>query len=225
MEQLKSSVRPYKVNQHFKQSLKGGPEYYRMRLDSEHKRAGSSNVDAYFDISNVFPNNRTDLLSGEWEMFLEQFSGHFQDVLKDDADEEVVLAETTATQRGCQHLQVVLPELLQSSNDWIVGSTGCRQSHVLGYVVIPVEFDARGTEIDGAGDFINVVNPFKIMPAFHQETISRDSVGRKIDLRAFDGIIHVQLLTGEGATIPIGTDPGEIASTERWQATLLFVHR
>ena len=65
MEAIKSSIRPYKVNEHYKQSLTKGYEYYRVRLHSLYKEAGTTNVDATFDVKRVFPNHRADLLNGE----------------------------------------------------------------------------------------------------------------------------------------------------------------
>ena len=75
MEENKSSVRSYKVNEHYKQSLKGGYEYYRVRLNAKHCADGSNASDAVFDIHKLLPMNRADLMSGEWHAFLERFTG------------------------------------------------------------------------------------------------------------------------------------------------------
>ena len=42
MEELKSSVRSYKVNEHYKQSLSGPVEYYRISVNSQYLEAGNS---------------------------------------------------------------------------------------------------------------------------------------------------------------------------------------
>ena len=39
MEEIKSKIRPFKMNDHYKQSLKGPPLYYRVSLNSGFKRA------------------------------------------------------------------------------------------------------------------------------------------------------------------------------------------
>ena len=62
MEEIKSKIRPFKVNDHYKQSLKGPPLYYRVSLNSGFKRAGTTVVDATFDVQHVFPNQQ--LLGG-----------------------------------------------------------------------------------------------------------------------------------------------------------------
>ena len=42
MEEIKSSVRPYDVNQQYKQSLKGPPHYYRVSVMSGYRTASST---------------------------------------------------------------------------------------------------------------------------------------------------------------------------------------
>lgn len=92
-----------------------------MRLHSERKDAGTTNVDATFDIQQVFPNHRADLLNGEWEVFLETFSADFGDVDK-------------------PSLTMQLPDLISSPNDFVVGANGCQRSSIL--AMIPTTWQA-----------------------------------------------------------------------------------
>ena len=80
MEDVNVKVRPYRVEEHYKNNLTDGPSYYRIRLDSQHKRAGSTNTDAYFDVRQIFPNHNKGLLTGNWEVHLESFNGYFENL-------------------------------------------------------------------------------------------------------------------------------------------------
>ena len=99
MEEIKSKIRPFKMNDHYKQSLKGPPLYYRVSLNSGFKRAGTTVVDATFDVQHVFPNQRADLMNGEWHVFLESF--------------EALMASQIAR----TNIKVCLPDLIKSSQD------------------------------------------------------------------------------------------------------------
>ena len=126
MEDTNVKARPYRVEDHYKNNLTDGPSYYRVRLDSDWRQVPNGSIaDAYFDVSQVFPNHRKDLLKGNWEVHLESFHGYFQNLILD-------AATLTQIERGdTQSIFVALPDMIQSSNDWVVTETGCRQAHVL----------------------------------------------------------------------------------------------
>ena len=52
--------------------------HYRINLFSDHKSSGTLSNATFHIHNNLFPNNRTDLMNGEWEVFLETFTGNFQ---------------------------------------------------------------------------------------------------------------------------------------------------
>ena len=78
----KTDVKAHTVKEQYRHRLTKGYEYYRVRLHSERKLPTSTNVDAVFNIAQVFPNHRADLLNGEWEVFLESFTADFVNVDK-----------------------------------------------------------------------------------------------------------------------------------------------
>ena len=55
--------------------------------------------------------------------------------------------------------------------------------------------------------------------------LGSDTVGCKVDLSTFDGIIHIQLHEFLDTIIDVGNAAGEIAAAERWQASLVFVKK
>lgn len=128
MEQLKSAHRPFKVQNASVNSLTNGCDYYRIRVSSDKKSSGSDN-DALYDIQRVFPNNRADLLDGEWHAYLEEFIlkgysqwGHPDWNLAADKDQ---------TDNG---IRVCLPDLMKPSKDYIMTSTGIQPDDTLARV-------------------------------------------------------------------------------------------
>ena len=195
----KMEVREHSDKQQYRHSLTQGYEYYRVRLHSERKDAGTTNVDATFDIHQVFPNHRADLLNGEWEVFLETFSADFGDVDK-------------------PSLTMQLPGLISSPNDFVVGANGCQRSSIV--AMIPAMWNAYH---DGVAN----IDEFKILPFSFSQVIARDSVGVKIDPTTLfqQGKLRVVLTDHRFATIPIGNGVVQIRVGEHYQATILFVHR
>jgi hypothetical protein len=194
-------VREHSDKEQYRHKLTRGYEYYRVRLHSERKEAGT-NVDATFDIQQVFPNHRADLLNGEWEVFLETFSADFSDV-------------------DMPSLTLQLPDLISSPNDFVIGANGCQRSSVL--AVIPMNWEAMIIDnVNQAPTF-----HYKILPTNFTQVIARDSVGVKIDPTMLfqQGKLRVSLVDHSFGTIPIGNGQGQIAGGEIWQATILFVHR
>ena len=193
-------VREHSDKEQYRHKLTRGYEYYRVRLHSERKEAPSTNVDATFDIQQVFPNHRADLLNGEWEVFLETFSADFSDV-------------------DMPSLTLQLPDLISSPNDFVIGANGCQRSSVL--AVVPMNW--QGLLVNATPQsFAN-----KILPTNFTQVIARDSVGVKIDPTMLfqQGKLRVALVDHTFGTIPIGAGQGEIDGGEVWQATILFVHR
>jgi len=194
-------VREHSDKEQYRHKLTRGYEYYRVRLHSERKEAPSTNVDATFDIQQVFPNHRADLLNGEWEVFLETFSANFGKV-------------------NMPSLTLRMPDLISSPNDFVIGANGCQRSSVL--AVVPMNWNAM------INDFADpIVFHYKILPTNFTQVIARDSVGVKIDPTMLfqQGKLRVSLVDHSFGTIPIGNGQGQIAGGEIWQATILFVHR
>ena len=123
MEEIKSTIRPFKASDHYKQSLKGPPLYYRVSLNSGFKRAGTTVVDATFDVQHVFPNQRADLMNGEWHVFLESFEA------------------LMASQLERTNIKVCLPDLIKSSQDYVMTAAGvCQINDAVEHVPITQEF-------------------------------------------------------------------------------------
>ena len=207
MEDINVKVRPYRADEHYKSNLTNGPSYYRIRLDSQQKRAGSTNTDAYFDVTQVFPNHRKELLNGSWEVHLESFHGYFENLFV--VADDLVQGETQA-------IAIVLPDMIQSSNDWVVTDTGCRQTRILAEVATPFV----ATRAIAANALA-----YNAAPVAYNAKIGSDTVGCKVDLSTFDGIIHIQLHEFLDTLIDVGAGVGEIDARERWQASLVFVKK
>jgi hypothetical protein len=192
-------VREHSDKEQYRHKLTRGYEYYRVRLHSERKEAPSTNVDATFDIQQVFPNHRADLLNGEWEVFLETFSADFSDV-------------------DMPSLTLQLPDLISSPNDFVIGANGCQRSSVL--AVVPMNW--QGLLVNATPTFV-----YKILPTNFTQVIARDSVGVKIDPTMLfqQGKLRVVLTDHSFGAIEIGNGQNTIAAGEIWQATILFVHR
>ena len=99
MEQLKHSVRPYNAKQQHVQSMTKGPTYYRVSVDSAFSD-NASITDTTFKMDRSLPNRRADLLNGDWEAFLESFTGTLPSL-----DGHVI------------SVKVCLPDLIASSHD------------------------------------------------------------------------------------------------------------
>jgi hypothetical protein len=205
MEEIKSSIRPFKVNDHHKQNLKGTPLYYRVGLNSAFRRAGTTVTDATFDVSRVFPNQRADLLNGEWQVFLESFEGQM------------------ASQLARTNIKVCLPDLVKSSQDYVMTSaTACQVSDAIGHVPITQEYRAPG-HADGAAV---PVDALASIPIAVSKVIGADSVGVKVDpVALFAGQLRILLRDEHHAPIVEGGTPPEMPDTEGWRATILFVHK
>ena len=206
MEEIKSSIRSYKANEHYKQSLKGPPLYYRVSLNDTMKRAGTTIVDAEFDVRHVFPNQRADLMNGEWHVFIESF--------------EALMASQIAK----TNIKVCLPDLVKSSQDYVMTGVGvCQINDAVGHVPITQEYRAPG-HADGAAV---PVDALASKPITISNVISADSVGVKIDpVALFSGQIRVLLRDEHHDPLVAGNQANEVNdATDGWRATLLFVHK
>ena len=207
MEEIKSSIRSYKANEHYKQSLKGPPLYYRVSLNDTMKRAGTTIVDAEFDIRHVFPNQRADLMNGEWHVFLESFEAKLD------------------TQLLKTNIKVCLPDLIKSSNDYVMTDIGvCQINDAVGHVPITQEY--RATQHAAAADPIPA-GALAAKPIAISKVISADSIGVKIDpVALFSGQIRVMLRDESHTALVAGVNVGEVNdAVDGWRATLLFVHK
>ena len=206
MEELKSSVRPYRVNDHYKQSLTGPPEYYRISVSTQYKTADSTIADAVFDVAHVFPNQRAQLAGGEWHAFLETFEGKLD------------------TQLAKTNIKLCLPDLVKSSHDYVMTARGvCQTNDSIGHVPISQEYHAPGHD-DGAAVLEDTL---AAKPVAFSKVIDLSSVGVKVDpVALFSGRLRILLRDEHHTLIPAGTGGGELnAATDGWRATLLFVHK
>ena len=207
MEEIKSSIRSYKANEHYKQSLKGPPLYYRVSLNDTMKRAGTTIVDAEFDVRQVFPNQRADLMNGEWHVFLESFEAKLD------------------TQLLKTNIKVCLPDLIKSSQDYVMTGVGvCQINDAVGHVPITQEY--RATQHAAAADPIPA-GALAAKPIAISKVISADSIGVKIDpVALFSGQIRVLLRDESHTALVAGDQAGQVdVATDGWRATLLFVHK
>ena len=195
----KTDVKAHTVKEQYRHRLTKGYEYYRVRLHSERKLPTSTNVDAVFNIAQVFPNHRADLLNGEWEVFLESFTADFVNVDK-------------------PSLTVQMPDLITSPNDYVVGANGCQRSNIL--AVVPSNWVAYHDATANADEY-------KLLPFTYTQMIERDSVGVKVDPTVLfqQAQLRVVLTDHQFGAIAIGAGAGQIAGAEHWQASVLFVHR
>jgi hypothetical protein len=213
MEQLKHSVRPYNAKQQHVQPLTKGPTYYRLRLDSSEKDAGSTNTEATYSISDVFPMGRADLLNGQWEVFVEGWSGWLQS--------QVHVSEGGAVSYR-DSVELCLPEIVQCSNDYVMTDVGkCQTDDAI--ITIPNNLGiSSALKSDNAKvDFIHV------QPTHLRNVITADAVGHKIDPhRLFTGSLRVVLRDPYSHdVIATGDSALEITETESYTLTLLFVHK
>ena len=222
MEELKSSVRSYKVNEHYKQSLSGPVEYYRISVNSQYREAGSTISDAVFNVAHVFPNQRAALANGEWHAFLENFEGKLD------------------TQLAKTNIKLCLPDLVKSSHDYVMTSQGvCQTNDAIGHIPIKVQFKSPGSQAydvpeilpDGTREEYDVpghpVDALAAVPIAVSKVINQNSVGVRINpVTLFSGQLRILLRDEAHSAIPAGTGGGELNSaTDGWRATLLFVHK
>ena len=131
MEELKSSNRPFKMSNASVRSLSGDCDYYRVRLNSRFKSSGN-NVEAVYNINQLFPNNRANLMDGEWYAYLEEF------VLRGYSQWGRINIPTggDTTSHG---IRVCLPDLVKPSKDFVVTATGMHPDDTLALVPKTIE--------------------------------------------------------------------------------------
>ena len=223
MEEIKSKIRPFKMNDHYKQSLKGPPLYYRVSLNDTMKRAGTTIVDAEFDVGHVFPNQRAELMNGEWHVFIESF----------EAKLDTQLAKT--------NIKVCLPDLIKSSQDYVMTDVGvCQINDAVGHVPIAQEYRSRAIDAYDvtaiAGDpparaqyQVPAVpaGALAAKPIAVSNVIGVDDIGVKVDpVALFSGQIRVLLRDEHHDPLVAGANAGQVnEATDGWRATFLFVHK
>ena len=197
MEEIKSKIRPFKMNDHYKQSLTDGTEYYRVTVHSTFKADGSTNTDAVFKVDRVFPNHRSDLLNGKWYAFLEGFYS---------------LGLLTQIAKG--NIKVCLPDIIQNSHDFVMTAQGkCQVDDTLAVVPIPQVYHE-----DDSTD---------ILPLTFQQHCSSSSVGKQINPTSlFSGDLRLALRNDNHIKIVTANDGAPNMNTgETYGATILFVHK
>ena len=206
MEEIKSSVRKYDVNQQYKQSLKGPPHYYRVSVMSGYRTASSTITDAEFTIK-LMPNQRMDMMNGEWHAFLEYFEANIP------------------SQLNAVNLKVCLPDLVRSSQDVVMTAAGkCQTDDVVGHIPIAQEY--RATQHAAAADPVPA-GELAAKPIIIRNSIGADTIGVKIDpVALFSGKLRVLLRDANHTPVSAGAGGGQInPATEAWSATFLFVHK
>ena len=207
MEELKSSVRDYDVNKQYKQSLKGPPHYYRVSVVSGYRTAPSTITDAEFTINQSIPNQRMDMMNGEWHAFLEYFEANIP------------------SQLNAVNLKVCLPDLVRSSQDVVMTAAGkCQTDDVVGHIPIAQEY--RATQHAAAADPIPA-GELAAKPIIIRNSIGADTIGVKIDpVSLFSGKLRVLLRNANHNPVVAGAAAGEMnQAAEAWSATFLFVHK
>ena len=207
MEELKSSVRDYDVNKQYKQSLKGPPHYYRVSVVSGYRTAPSTITDAEFTINQSIPNQRMDMMNGEWHAFLEYFEANIP------------------SQLNAVNLKVCLPDLVRSSQDVVMTAAGkCQTDDVVGHIPIAQEY--RATQYAAAADPVPA-GELAAKPIIIRNSIGADTIGVKIDpVSLFSGKLRVLLRNANHNPVVAGAAVGEMnQAAEAWSATFLFVHK
>ena len=206
-------MEPYGVSDHYRQSLKSKSVYYRVGLNSGFRRADTTSMDAVFDVAQVFPNQRAELLNGEWQVFLESFEGKL----------DSQIAKT--------NIKFCLPDLVRSSQDYVMTEVAvCRSSDAIGHIPIQQAYrrPKQVGDVDGDGDDDAEDDAFDTLaplPIAVSNVIGVDSIGVKIDpMTLFSGQVRV-LLRDEHHNRLDKAGGTPLVDTDGWRATLLFVHR
>jgi len=211
MEQLKHSVRPYNANQQHVQSMTKGPTYYRVSVDSAFSD-NASITDTTFKMGQSLPNRRADLLNGDWEAFLESFTGTLPSL-----DGHVI------------SVKVCLPDLIASSHDnrtefEAPATYRVHNDNTVGIVPLPHQYAAPG-HANGAAV---PADAYKLLPLSYSRAVGVHDIGRKVNANMlFTGELRVVLRDehDDPLTTGVGANPEMNAATDFWQATFLFVHK
>ena len=173
MELAKNSKnREFSDRQQSHKNLTGDVTYYRIHLNSEHKRAGTTVSEAVFDVGGVFPaTGRQDLLDGEWEVFMEDWIAQFLSASEGNIPEDEYYPRMS--------LKFCLPDLMLSPQDFTTTGVGkAVRDDTVSHV--PIDFA-----------FVSYSQPVEVPPAF-QDTIfspvtSVDSTTDLITVESTDG--------------------------------------
>ena len=210
MEQLKHSVRDFNAKQQHVQPLTKGPTYYRVSVDSAFAD-NDSITDTTFKMGQSLPNRRADLLNGDWEAFLESFTG------------------TLPSLDGHKiSVKVCLPDLVASSQDSRVefeapATYRVHNDNTVGIVPLPHQFAAPG-HANGA---VVLADAYKLLPLSYSKAVGVHDIGRKVNANMlFTGELRVVLRDEHDDPLTTGNGAGEMGvATDFWQATFLFVHK
>ena len=215
METIKSHVRPSNASQQAQTSLTGKPSYYRVMVHSRDRIAALSadpanDQDVTFDIKQVFPNQRADLLNGDWEVHLESLFAHIND---------------TYFEYG--GIKVCLPDLCRSSQSYRSTGDGFSVDDSIATLPVIHGYASPATTITAAGQAQNEVrvsqqdeDTLAGLPFQFSTKISVHDIGTKVDPQTlFSGNLRIALrFLSNNALITV-------ANGERWNASLLFVHK
>ena len=150
MESLNSSYRPFKTSNASVRSLDGDCDYYRVRLNSAFKSSGN-NVEAVYNINQLFPNNRANLMDGEWYAYLEQFC------LRGFSQWGRV-GKPSRGDKTSHGLRVCLPDLVKPSKDFVMTAAGMHPDDTLALVPKSIEPNTQGFKAFDAQVTVDINN-------------------------------------------------------------------
>ena len=210
MEQLKHSVRDFNAKQQHVQPLTKGPTYYRVSVDSAFSD-NDSITDTTFKMGQSLPNRRADLLNGDWEAFLESFTGKLPSLAGEKTNVKVCLPDLIASSQDSR-VEFEAPATYRVHND-----------NTVGIVSLPHQYAAPGHAAAAAVP----ADAYKLLPLSYSKAVGVHDIGRKVNANMlFTGQLRVVLRDEHDGPLVTGNGAGEMGvATDFWQATFLFVHK
>ena len=192
MESLKHAQRPFKLQNASVNSLSGDCDYYRVRLNSQYKSSGTD-AEAVYNIQQLFPNHRANLMDGEWYAYLEEF-----DLQGFSQWGRVGAITPDTTSYG---IRVCLPDLIKPSKDFVITAANTiKPDDTLALVPKTVEiatqsnFSFAAQVTTGAGGVATVT--------FTNTDIEWDMV--------LSNAIEVLIYGSDGSTLPLATAQAQV---------------
>jgi hypothetical protein len=200
MEELKSSYRPFNPREQTKTDGSGKPTYYRVTVTSDiSSQLPRDDNNCLFNIQHLFPNNRSDMLNGDWRVFLESMT---------------IVESTSYTG---QTVVVCLPDLCHSSQNYVLLEGGLHNRVVKDTAIAHVPL-GLATLITPSDDALVAVRE----PTFYARHVTTNDVGVSVDVGAlFSGHLRVELRQPAGRPFQTA-DHGRDAP---WTATFLFCYK
>ena len=177
MEQLKHSVRDFNTKQQHVQPLTKGPTYYRVSVDSAFAD-NDSITDTTFKMGQSLPNRRADLLNGDWEAFLESFTGKLPSLAGEKTNVKVCLPDLIASSQDSR-VEFEAPATYRVHND-----------NTVAIVSLPHQYAAPGHAAAAAVP----ADATKLLPLSYSKAVGVHDIGRKVNANMlFTGELRVVL--------------------------------